>query len=659
MKNLKDIVITDRMYGLEQMKKLLKTISVNEIDEVLKTGKAEKWAVEEIEKYVKKECPAEYNIYIELGKYYLSRDTRKAIENFEEYVKLGGGNEEVMLLLAKLLKETVNIEKAKKIIGKITEETAEVLREKVQLGGANEKIEATEKLLKKGFAKETDIEEVLECYIQAGKENRLHEIINSFGEINNYKLERTAYSILKNSDKECLKQLFRLVKKYYDEADKAELRHEITTSLIRKEKFENLLTEAIEVLCLMIEADDAESGIIESLSLLLQRQETREKKEEVIKILQNMNKKSKRVRAANIFLNEAEILERKIVLKSNPRQMIVELTTKCNLKCIMCDHPHKHQYDINDNCFSYIKQVIPSLEKVRWQGGEVFLYKNFKQLIELAGQHNVQQEFVTNGLLLTQELIELIAKYNIHITFSIDAVDKQTYEKIRCGGSFDKLLENLNMLKQHSINIKKITYSMITVILPFNYKEIQKLLDFALSYGFDTISFQNYINYGNNELLLSDTQQEEVINIINELKEKNYPIIIDTNIVKQNLNDNTSVFLQDDIKQHNNGESTFFDADSYNIMIKKYKTIEKQLQSENNTMFCLSPWKVMCLYSNTDVRFACQSNAIKTTVPYEKLWNSAKVLEYRRLILENSKTMCNAECYNNGEYSYKTRLGLL
>ena len=50
-----------------------------------------------------------------------------------------------------------------------------------------------------------------------------------------------------------------------------------------------------------------------------------------------------KVREENRLLNEKEIKEKKIVLKSKPQNILLILNNVCNLKCIMCEEfmPHK------------------------------------------------------------------------------------------------------------------------------------------------------------------------------------------------------------------------------------------------------------------------------------------------------------------------------
>ena len=53
------------------------------------------------------------------------------------------------------------------------------------------------------------------------------------------------------------------------------------------------------------------------------------------------------VKLRNVILNEYEIATRQIKLKSFPRLMELFLTSKCNLKCIMCGG-EKEEYVISD-----------------------------------------------------------------------------------------------------------------------------------------------------------------------------------------------------------------------------------------------------------------------------------------------------------------------
>ena len=99
----------------------------------------------------------------------------------------------------------------------------------------------------------------------------------------------------------------------------------------------------------------------------------------------------------NKELNDQEIKEQRIVLKSKPRKLAVILTTKCNLDCIMCPLAHFRATHREANTIPYatikkIYELYPYLQWIDWQGGEVFLIDYFKELfLKAASFPQIQQ----------------------------------------------------------------------------------------------------------------------------------------------------------------------------------------------------------------------------------------------------------------------------
>lgn len=149
----------------------------------------------------------------------------------------------------------------------------------------------------------------------------------------------------------------------------------------------------------------------------------------------------------NILLNESEIAQRKTILNSKPRVLYCVVTSLCNIKCIMCQII-KQKWELPERAISEINDLMPYLEIVKWQGGEVFLYKHFEQLMDAAGKNNVSQEIVTNGLLLNERVINKLLNYNVDLYISVDGLTKDVYESIRVGADFDLLINNLQLLKE-------------------------------------------------------------------------------------------------------------------------------------------------------------------------------------------------------------------
>jgi len=194
----------------------------------------------------------------------------------------------------------------------------------------------------------------------------------------------------------------------------------------------------------------------------------------------------------NIILNNREITEKKSVLDSRPRMLMVVLTNNCNLDCIMCTRTRAgNTSTIPYEQIKKIEPLFPYLQTIDWQGGEVFVVPYFKELFLKAAKHNnIEHSIITNGLLLDEEWTDIIARTRTNVTFSIDSPRKETYEKIRRGGSFEKLLMNLNMVSQANGRLTdKIPLHLNVVVMKSNYLELEEFPVFCRKYGIKHLRF--------------------------------------------------------------------------------------------------------------------------------------------------------------------------
>lgn len=228
----------------------------------------------------------------------------------------------------------------------------------------------------------------------------------------------------------------------------------------------------------------------------------------------------------NILLNEYEIAERKTVLKSKIRRLYCAVTSFCNIKCIMCDI-EKHKWELPERAIEEIIELMPYLENVMWQGGEVFFYKHFEKLMDSANLNKVNQEIVTNGLLLNEKNIHKLVEYNVDLGISIDGLTKDVYEYIRVGANFDKLIDNIKLLKKIKLNnrLRKSHLRLNVLVMKSNIEQIEFFPEFAAEYGFtrlcvnpfgpDFVSQENIFHYNK-----SDKFKYKIMNIKEKLFEK-------------------------------------------------------------------------------------------------------------------------------------------
>lgn len=156
-----------------------------------------------------------------------------------------------------------------------------------------------------------------------------------------------------------------------------------------------------------------------------------------------------------------------------PAKLYLDITQDCNLHCIMCRDdiricgntmPMELFQRVVDETSPYVR----SYSLFNW--GEPLLLSDFRQRVEYVAMKKRPDAVIdisTNGMLLTQDMIELLHKYSVRICISFDGSDKETFESIRCGGNFGKIKENAHNAA--------VAYSDMTVtVSPGFYVSIQQ-----------------------------------------------------------------------------------------------------------------------------------------------------------------------------------------
>lgn len=136
----------------------------------------------------------------------------------------------------------------------------------------------------------------------------------------------------------------------------------------------------------------------------------------------------------------------------------INIDESCNLQCPTCrtHFINKTNGKIYENKLKWSNHIVRLLEKfdhvstIKMSGNgdpfASFIYRPILMNLAPNNKHNYQ--IATNGLLLKKLLIKTkifnkITNYSI----SIDAGDRETYEKVRLRGNWEVLIENLNFLK--------------------------------------------------------------------------------------------------------------------------------------------------------------------------------------------------------------------
>jgi MoaA/NifB/PqqE/SkfB family radical SAM enzyme len=150
---------------------------------------------------------------------------------------------------------------------------------------------------------------------------------------------------------------------------------------------------------------------------------------------------------------------------SRPLQVILDLTARCNLKCIMCyfagtDRLHFPPRDLptpedGNMTVATFEKIARELFPRAWRvalgcAAEPMIHPRFQQILEIAGRYGVPDLwFPTNLLALSEASVETMIRAGVRtVAASIDGVTKDTYEKIRVPARWEQLLSRLELLRE-------------------------------------------------------------------------------------------------------------------------------------------------------------------------------------------------------------------
>jgi wyosine [tRNA(Phe)-imidazoG37] synthetase (radical SAM superfamily) len=141
-----------------------------------------------------------------------------------------------------------------------------------------------------------------------------------------------------------------------------------------------------------------------------------------------------------------------------PQEIILEVTNRCNLRCVMC-HFHgkgaKRIRPIGDMPKTIWSRVLKDIETsgravslLTHGAGEPLLYGDlFLLLAEARRIRNVSLGFMTNGMALTPEVSRSLLDIGVDwLAFSIDGVEPETHSRYRVGSDLRLIDENLDAL---------------------------------------------------------------------------------------------------------------------------------------------------------------------------------------------------------------------
>ena len=204
-----------------------------------------------------------------------------------------------------------------------------------------------------------------------------------------------------------------------------------------------------------------------------------------------------------------EVIQKKlIVLDKKPKTLGLSYDRSCNLVCPSCrtskimiegeeySEKHKLQNRLLETGLNDAELLIIT------GAGDPFASKLYRELLATLDADKYPKlriHLMTNGQLFTPRSWE--KWYKVHksiksIQISIDAASEETYQLLRCGGDFKRLLVNLEFImslrKQSIFELVSIDF----VVQQLNYKNMKDFIKLGKYFDVDRVGFAGIRNWG-------------------------------------------------------------------------------------------------------------------------------------------------------------------
>lgn len=209
------------------------------------------------------------------------------------------------------------------------------------------------------------------------------------------------------------------------------------------------IKRALDVLEKEISTEDAIKNIINQLEV--SKQEAIETLSEIQELLFSNGV----LLVDNKVSEKAKEIDPHFQVNVTERVLVVAVTQKCNLTCLHCYANAKESlpYELSIGDF---KKLINDLVNMPWKneissvgltGGEFFTRKDALDIVDYVHQCGFKMLISSNGLLLTNEIIQKLASYpDLKISISLDGPVAEIHENIRGTGTYNRTIEAIRKL---------------------------------------------------------------------------------------------------------------------------------------------------------------------------------------------------------------------
>jgi len=200
----------------------------------------------------------------------------------------------------------------------------------------------------------------------------------------------------------------------------------------------------------------------------------------------------------------------------SPRIVDWAITPRCNLSCRHCRGMTGGELSTKQ-----ARRLIDEIARLKpeWvivEGGEPLLREDLFELLGLIRQKQLEAHLITNGMLLNPGILSTLKTLGVKVMISIDGATAATYEAIRGGASFKRVVRQARKCAEIGL-LEALNFT----VMKSNYNEIPGIFELAKSIGVGQITIIGFKPcHGYREEVLEAQEYVEAIRLACESAQK-------------------------------------------------------------------------------------------------------------------------------------------
>lgn len=198
-----------------------------------------------------------------------------------------------------------------------------------------------------------------------------------------------------------------------------------------------------------------------------------------------------------------------------PVQLLLELTTVCNLTCRTC---YRFVGNVTSRQISkelldkVIQQIFPHIYHLELIGlGESLCSPHFLSIVDTCRSMGIRLGTSTNGLLVTPVIANQLAAGGARVVLSVDGCSDETLGYVRPGVTRDKIANAMTCFQSAAkeYSTSGFEWSIHIVLLRSNLNEIDDLLRWGASFGCRRFSLSHFDTLDRTDVFASECMEQE------------------------------------------------------------------------------------------------------------------------------------------------------